>query len=56
MVKSSSLAGLYWSVQHFVHTLQSLPHLSAPALSVVMLELIVPDLVLMGENAALECF
>ena len=56
MAKSSSFAGLYWSVQHFVHTLTSLPHLSASALSVRMLKLVVPELVLLGEDAALECF
>ena len=56
MAKSSSLAGLYWSVQHFVHTLTSPPHLSASTLSVRMLKLVVPELVLLGEDAALECF
>jgi hypothetical protein len=43
-------------VQLFVRFLTSFPHLAAPALSVLMLQLVVPELVLVGEDAALECF
>ena len=42
------------SAWHIVCTLTSL--FAAPVLSVVMVKLIVPELVQVGEDAALECF